>query len=176
MIFVFTGPESTGKTTLANHFSKIANASLVEEYARIFLEDLNKDYTLADVVEMAATQLKMEQEAIKQKASALFLDTDLITYSIWLKVKYNTTIDWIDNAISNQPNKHYFLCATDVPWEPDPLREHPTEKDREALFQLYLSLLEKHHYSYTILSGNLGERIEKCRKTIDLVNDNQPSK
>jgi len=172
MIFVFTGPESTGKTTLANHFSRTYNAPLVEEYARTFLETLNRDYTLADVIEMAATQLKMEQEAIKQDATMLFLDTDLINYAIWLKVKYNTTIDWIDNAISNQPKKHYFLCAIDVPWETDPLREHPNEKDRKALFQLHLSLLEKHQYPYTILSGNLDERIERCKEVIHLVYNN----
>lgn len=176
MIFVFTGPESTGKTTLANHFSKTGNALLVEEYARTFLEDLNRDYTLTDVVEMAATQLKMEQDATKQGATILFLDTDLITYAIWLKVKYNTTIDWIDNAISNQPKKHYFLCAIDVPWEPDPLREAPNKKDREKLFTMYLNLLEKHQYPYTILSGNLEERIEKCKKITSLLPSNQAAK
>src|SRR5690606_37436525 len=102
----------------------------------------------------------------------LFLDTDLITYSIWLKVKYNASIDWIDDAISNQPKKHYFLCAIDVPWEPDPLREASNEKDRAALFQLYLSLLKKHQFSFTILSGNLDERIEKCNEVIHLVENN----
>ena len=176
MIFVFTGPESTGKTTLANHFSRTYNAPLVEEYARTFLEALDKSYTFNNVIEMAATQLKMEQEAIKQNTSMLLLDTDLITYAIWLKVKYNTTIDWIDDAISNQPNKHYFLCAIDVPWETDPLREHPNEKDREALFQLHLSLLEKHQYPYTILSGNLDNRIARCKEIIEFISNKQSTK
>lgn len=176
MIFVFTGPESTGKTTLANHFSRTYNTPLVEEYARTFLETLNRDYTITDVIEMAATQLKMEQNAIKQDATMLFLDTDLITYAIWLKVKYNITIDWIHHAISNQPKKHYFLCAIDVPWETDPLREHPNEKDRKTLFQLHLSLLEKHQYPYTILSGSLDERIAKCKETFEFISNNQSTK
>lgn len=168
--YVLTGPESTGKTTLANLLASYYKVPLVKEFARTFLEALNRNYTLADVIKMATTQLKLEQEAIKQNSPLLFLDTDLITYTIWLKVKYNTSINWIDEAISNQPNKHYFLCAIDVPWEPDPLRETPNKNDREALFQLHLSLLEKHQFPYTILSGNLEERMEMCKEVIDLVN------
>ena len=165
--FVLTGPESTGKTTLATLLANRFEAPLVEEQARFYLNNLTKPYELHDVLKMAENQLKFEQEAINQNPSLLFIDTDLITFKIWLKIKYNKEIEWINNAISNQPNKHYFLCNIDLPWEADSLREHPRIEDREKLFQLHLSLLEKHQYPYTILSGNLNDRLEKCKAFIE---------
>ncbi len=38
---VFTGPESTGKTTLSEWFSVYAGYRLVPEYARTYLVDTN---------------------------------------------------------------------------------------------------------------------------------------
>lgn len=166
MTFVFTGPESTGKTTLANHFAQSFNAPLVKEYAREYLEQLNRAYTFDDVVKMAENQLKLEQAAIGQKAACLFLDTDLITYKIWLKEKFNKSLLWIDEAIINSSKKHYFLCDIDVPWQHDPLREHPNPKDRRKLYEMYLNLLLEHQLSFTIVSGNFNQRIKFCEEII----------
>lgn len=161
MIATFTGPESSGKTTLANLLAKHYNAPLVNEYAREYLTNLTKNYTQQDVLIMATKQLYLEQTAIKQKPNLLFLDTDLITYKIWLLVKYNTKIDWIEQQISTYIYKHYFLCKNDIKWIADPLREHPNKKDREALFNLYLTTLKQNNLSFTLLSGSLKERMEK---------------
>lgn len=162
MTATFTGPESTGKTTLANLLAKHYNAPLINEYAREYLTNLTKNYTQQDVLIMAKKQLYLEQTAIKQEPNLLFLDTDLITYKIWLSVKYNTKIDWIEQQISSYTYKHYFLCANGLPWMADALREHPKLEDRETLFSLYLATLKENNLSFTILSGNLDERIEKC--------------
>ncbi len=160
--FVLTGPESTGKTTLATLLANRFEAPLVEEQARSYLNNLTKPYELHDVLKMAENQLKFEQEATNQNPSLLFLDTDLITFKIWLKIKYNKEIEWINNAISNQPNKHYFLCAIDLPWEVDPLREHPRIEDREFIFEQHLNILKQNKFSFSIISGNAEMRLKKC--------------
>ena len=44
----FVGPESSGKTTLAETLSKKLNCTLVSEYARKYLKD-KSDYSVYDL-------------------------------------------------------------------------------------------------------------------------------
>jgi nicotinamide riboside kinase len=61
------------------------------------------------------------------------------------------------------------LCAPDIPWEPDPLRENPL--NREMLFGLYLEQLEKYGRNFTILTGHLENRQELIKvKISELLN------
>jgi nicotinamide riboside kinase len=58
----------------------------------------------------------------------------------------------------------YLLCNTDLPWEYDPLRENPD--DRERLFELYKKELEDRGFSFAIISGTGKERLENAVKAI----------
>ena len=159
-----TGPESSGKSTLANLLAKEYDACLVNEYSREYLEKLNRDYELDDVLIMAEEQLKLEQNSI---SDLTFLDTDLTVFAIWIKEKYNQEIDWINEALKNSKNKTYLLCDVDVVWEEDELREHPELEDRKRLFNDFKSLLDKYQLPYHIISGDIPTRIKKSKETID---------
>jgi nicotinamide riboside kinase len=160
---VITGPESSGKTTLASLLAKEYDTNLVGEYAREYLEKLERPYELDDVVIMAKEQLSLEQNATSELT---ILDTDLTVFAIWIKEKYKQEIDWIEEHLKNSKNKIYFLCDTDVEWEEDNLREHPSLADRKKLFENYKNLLEKYQLSYHIISGDLHARLKKCREII----------
>ena len=160
---VITGPESSGKTTLAKLLAKEYDANLVNEYAREHLELLKRPYELEDVLIMAKEQLKQEESS----TSALtFLDTDLIVYAIWIKEKYRQEIDWINDHLKNSKSKTYLLCDIDIEWKEDELREHPNLIDRKRLFDEYKNLLEKYQLSYHIISGDIPSRIKKCEEII----------
>ena len=58
---VFTGPECSGKTTLSNAIAKKLNAPLVKEYAREYLNNLNREYSYPDLLKIAKGQLKLEK-------------------------------------------------------------------------------------------------------------------
>jgi nicotinamide riboside kinase len=45
----------------------------------------------------------------------------------------------------------YLLCDVDLPWEPDPLREHPDS--RKYLFDLYRKELDERKLNYRVVSG-----------------------
>ena len=161
---VITGPESSGKSTLTKILAKEYSASFVKEYAREYLEKINNPYDLNDVLLMAQEQLKLEDEA---KGKIVFLDTDLTVFAIWLKEKYNLEIDWINEHLSKATDKIYLLCDIAIPWEDDPLREHPKEEDRQRLFMAYKDLLEKYQLNYHVISGDLATRIKKSKEIIE---------
>jgi nicotinamide riboside kinase len=143
---IVTGPESSGKTTLCKALSAHFKIPFIEEYAREFLDELGRDYKKDDLLEIAKGQLKSEQ-------NTKLLDTDLITIKIWSEYKYGICDKWIIEQIERQKseNRFYLLCTPDIPWEADPLRENPT--NRNELFKIYKKELESLEHKYFIVQG-----------------------
>jgi nicotinamide riboside kinase len=57
------------------------------------------------------------------------------------------------------------LCRPDIPWEEDPLREHPEQ--REQLFDLYHKSLIEHNLPFTIVEGDLPNRLSICKNLLE---------
>ena len=57
---VITGPESTGKTALAQALSEKYGAHWIPEYARHYVENLDRSYDFDDVVAIAKHQMAEE--------------------------------------------------------------------------------------------------------------------
>lgn len=157
---VLTGPESTGKTTLALKLAAYFGAPWVPEYAREYLDKVNREYIEEDLLEIARGQIFRENRIGAGNPPLLFIDTDLITIKVWSDYKYGNTHPWIIDQIQTRSYDHYFLCGTDIPWEPDPQRENP--KERDQLYEIYKRELLTHKKNFTELSGNAEDRIKKC--------------
>ncbi len=162
---VFTGPESSGKTTLTQHLAAHYGAPWVPEYARVYLEKLGDVYTEQDLMKIAEGQLYRENRISAGSPPLLLCDTDLLTIKIWSDYKYGQTNPWITEQIQTRPYDHYFLCRPDIPWEADPLRENP--EDREALYLRYQKELEAYGKCYTEIGGSLPERMQQVIPLID---------
>lgn len=133
------GPESTGKSTLARYLAKRYNGVLVPEYARDYMENLDRPYTYDDVVAIARYQIEHLQ-SITFNSSPLtsqlyFFDTELIITKVWFEYKYGSCPDWLEKAIRAYPMDTYLLTYPDIKWEPDPVRENPAI--RLELFERY---------------------------------------
>ncbi len=165
---VLTGPESSGKTTLAKQLAEHFQSNYVQEYARQYLNELGRDYQKDDLVDIAKGQLELEATLEKQTNRLLFCDTDLITIKIWSDYKYEETAPWILQQIDRKYYDLYFLCAPDIPWEPDPLRENPD--DRDALFEIYKNTLLEYNKNFVAVKGSMEERLETA---IEVVNQYQ---
>jgi nicotinamide riboside kinase len=151
MRIAFTGPESCGKSTLAKWVSEKYNLPLSEEFAREFLAQ-KETYIQDDLDTITFGQL-----ADWQKKGAEFVaDTEMTVLKIWSDYRFKNTSHVIIEAHKKQVFDHYFLCAPDIPWEADPLRENPL--NRAELFLMYEQELIQHQWPFTILKGSLEER------------------
>ena len=147
---ILTGPESSGKTTLCKDLSSHYNLPLINEYARKFLNTLDRKYNKDDLLYIANNQLESE----KQESSIIFCDTDLITIKIWSEYKYASCNYNILKHIKEQINENriYLLCYPDISWEFDELREN--KYNRIEIFNLYVKELEELGHNYFIIKGN----------------------
>ena len=153
---IFTGPESTGKSILSKATALAFQTLWVPEYARFYLSRLKRPYAQQDILQIAQGQMQWEKVWEKQARGLLCLDTALLVPKIWSEVKYNSVDPWITEQLRRRERDFYFLCQVDLPWEYDPLREHPHLRDE--LFERYRQALEQMQADYVILSGSLKER------------------
>ena len=160
-----TGPESTGKSTLAEQLANHYQTDWVPEYAREYLTDLGRPYTQADVEQIAVGQLTRMTEALKKPAQLIFFDTELIVLKIWLENAYGSSPAWLQQAINQQQINLYLLLDIDLPWEPDPQREHPHL--RQFFYNWYQRELRAHNFKFVTISGSYQDRFETARKQID---------
>jgi NadR type nicotinamide-nucleotide adenylyltransferase len=160
-----TGPESTGKSELSEQLAVHYNCLWVPEYARKYLNEINRPYEYNDVVNIAEEQQRMEKEYIKKSRNLLICDTELIVIKIWLEYKYRKCPEWISQSIQEHPHDLYLLMNTDLPWEFDPQREHPDL--RSYFFNKFEKEMKTFKLNYRVVSGLGKERFLNAVKTIN---------
>ncbi len=164
---VITGPESTGKTTLAQALSKVLGAPWTPEFARYYTAHLGRPYRRADLRAIGRGQRLWEQWYAGQSAGLLILDTDWTVLQIWESYRFASDglAEWRRGYGEPTPADLYVLCAPDFPWAPDPLREHPEEQT--ALFDRYARLLDDLSTPHIVVEGAPDTRLKKVCRTIE---------
>jgi len=148
----FTGPECSGKSTMAKWLSDEFSLKIIEEYARAYLQK-KMAYSMDDLDRIAA-----EQFVRNSSKGALVADTEMLVLKIWSEEKYQRVSEHILQLLKQQEFDFYFLCKPDFDWISDPLRENALDRDR--LFDVYEASLKKYNFPYYILSGPEVERKE----------------
>lgn len=163
---ILTGPESSGKTTLAQQLAAHFQTEWLPEYAREYLQNLNRDYEEADLYEIAKGQFLQEKKAVEKVELAgenrMICDTSFLVLKIWSEVKYGRCHPFILKQLENQTDAFYILCGTEIEWEFDTLRENP--EDRDKLYFLYKKELEKLNAPFLEVEGSPEERLKFCLK------------
>jgi len=157
-----TGPEATGKSTLAQALAKEFGCPWVPEFARDYLKSLGKPYTEHDLEQILRGQIRLEERRATDPGAYLICDTGPEVIWVWGHFKYGRVSPFIDREAKSRHYDHTLLLETDLPWIDDPLRENPSLADRRKLFQLYKDLLTESQRSFTIISGQGHARIESA--------------
>lgn len=158
---VITGPECSGKSTLARNLAAHYHVAWVPEMARFYLDSIARPYTEVDLLAIARMQLEAEEAALSNAAAGLlFIDTDLITIRIWGEEKFGRSDPWIVAQTRTRPYDLWLLCKPDIPWEYDPQRENPHDRDR--LFSVYERTLQELGKPYAVVGGEEEERLRQA--------------
>lgn len=164
---VIIGPESTGKSSLSEALSRHFKEPWVPEYAREYLEALGRPYQYDDLLQIARGQIHNEELVARQAEELLFCDTDLRVIKIWSEHKYGKTDPWIRQQIQERAYDLYLLTDIDIPWQEDPLREHPDPGLRLHFKAQYEKELETSGIPWVTISGSEGNRLESAIQAID---------
>jgi len=162
-----TGPESTGKSQLARQLATHYNTIYVPEYAREYINILERPYNKQDILEIAKGQFAKEKELESKAKKYLFCDTELIVTKIWCEHKYGNCHEWILEMINKNKYDLFLLTDIDLPWQEDPQREHPDL--RKYLFQLYYDELRERNFNFKIISGLKEDRLRNAIRAVESI-------
>jgi NadR type nicotinamide-nucleotide adenylyltransferase len=155
---VVIGSECTGKTTLARALAGRFRAPWVPEFCRAFQESKGAPLDMSDVEPIARGQIAEADEAEARATDLLVLDTDLVSTVVYARHYYGECPAWVEDAARARRADLYLLCAPDLPWEADGLRDRG---DRRAeLHALFAEALSKLGATVRLVTGERPARQE----------------
>ncbi|MEX2230942.1 MAG: ATP-binding protein [Cyclobacteriaceae bacterium] len=161
---VILGPECTGKSELSQYLASEFKTEWVKEYARSYLNDLDRLYGPEDLPVIAMGQLSIEDDMVSKANKVLICDTDLYVIKVWSNFKYGYCDQEILRSIAIRKYDLYLLTHIDIPWTPDPLREHPDQ--RELLYELYLHEMRCQAVPFVEIKGSRKQRRKVASESI----------
>ena len=159
------GPESSGKSSLCEELARHYQTIWIPEYAREYLNNLQRKYTIDDVISIYQKQFENEQLAEHKNRKIIFIDTEFIIAKVWCEHAFGSCPKIIENMIQTHPYDYYLLTSPDLPWVFDPLRENPGKG--EYFFDWYKKILEENNFRYDIVSGENDARMKNAIANVD---------
>jgi len=107
------GPESTGKTTLAQQLASEFNTVWIPEFARDYLQEKwdskQEICQQEDLLPIAVGQTKLENEALSKANTFLFCDTNLLVTKVFSDMYYGSCDPILEKAAKNINTICFFL-------------------------------------------------------------------
>ena len=159
------GPESTGKTTLAEGLAAHYQTAWVPEYARTLLEHRDGEVEAGDMLTIARGQLAAEDALARTAGPVLFCDTDALATTIWSRALFGACDPTLDALATSRRYDLHLLLDVDVPFVEDPVRYLPER--RAEFFALCEHALRTSGRRYVTLSGAWDDRFTNAVAAID---------
>ncbi len=164
-----TGPECSGKTTLARQLAEHLSTEFVPEAARLYAERVVRPLTVDDVLPIAREHVAMVDAAVQRvRAAALnvvVLDTDLVSTVVYGRHYYGFEDYWLNGEAVRRLADVYLLCDVDLPWVPDGIRDRPLAGNE--LFLEFADELRRLHARVHVVSGSGDARRLSAIRAID---------
>lgn len=162
---VVFGPESTGKTWLAERLAREFGEPWAPEFVREFWDRRAGLIVADDLEEIARGQREGEERAAAGARRVVFCDTDLLTNVLWADLLFPGACPPIVRAQAEERSRRYalyLLCQSDLPFAPDPQRCFPDEAGRAMGARLWRSTLDQRGLPLSEVSGHGDARLQSA--------------
>lgn len=166
-VLVLTGPESSGKSWLAEEIERHFGGVRVGEYVRQFIDEVQRDTCYADIDVIAREQLAREDAARALKPALLILDTHLLSNLLWSRALFRDCPAWLETALTERHyDLHLLLSPEGVEWIGDGQRCQPELSERQAFFEASRQWLVAHGQPFEVIDGSWSDRSERVLKRV----------
>lgn len=177
-----TGSECTGKTSLARALGYHLAIPWVPEAARLFAEQYPGPLgpqTVHSIAELHLALATYAAHAVDAAADPdtptesqhlIILDTDLISTVVYARHYYGGCPPWIEIEARHRRAELYLLCASDIPWQADGIRD--LAADRDAVQDKFRATLDEFGCHWIEVRGDHQQR---CAIAIDAIASLQPA-
>jgi NadR type nicotinamide-nucleotide adenylyltransferase len=160
------GPESTGKSELAEALSVHFSCEIVPEYGRSYCEVHGTDIDMAALVHIGQVQDALNWEAAaRAKDKTVVFDTDSLVTSVWAEMMFGKRDPWFDTA--EPTGEFYLLMDIDLPFIDDGLRVYAEAQERAHFFALSQAVLERRGVRWALISGDGDARLAAALAEIE---------
>lgn len=162
-VLVLTGPESSGKSWLAEALQQRFGGVVVGEYVRHFIEQQGRDTCYADIPAIARGQLAWEDQARAGNPPLLILDTHLLSNLLWSRSLFGDCPAWIEpELLARRYDLHLLLDPQDVPWVDDGQRCQPQLEARLGFHRDCRDWLQANRQVFAELRGDWTQRQQQA--------------
>lgn len=169
-VVVLTGPESSGKTFLAERLRQRFGGMVVGEYVRHFIDQERRDTCLADIPTIARGQLEWEDAARAEAPGLLILDTHLLSNILWSHTLFGACPHWLEPALLERHyDLHLLLSPEGVEWVDDPQRCQPDLAERRHFHRQCHDWLTRHARPWVEIAGDWPARESQAIEQVRLL-------
>jgi nicotinamide riboside kinase len=162
------GPESSGKSWLAERIQRRFGGELVGEYVREFIDQEQRDTSYADIPAIARGQLAWEDAARARAPQLLILDTHLLSNMLWSRTLFGDCPAWLEQELlARHYDLHLLLSPEGVEWVGDGQRCQPLLDERQAFFVASRDWLDRHGQRYEVIEGSWSYRKERAFEAVE---------
>ena len=173
---VLFGPESTGKTVLAQKLAAHFHTLWVPEFARAYLDIKREIYDPfgrrseeicqpQDIPSIVIGQIAQEEAIAAQAKDLIFCDTNPLQTKVYNNYYFSRNDEWLEQTVQQLHYHLYLLNSVDIPWIADGQRDRPD--DRTTLFNLFHQELVSRNLTHQIIQGSYETRFVQAIETTE---------
>jgi HTH-type transcriptional repressor of NAD biosynthesis genes len=158
------GPESTGKSVLAERLARHFGTIWTPEYGRVHCELFGFDLDAGGLITIAEVQQAMIAASLPWCDRRLIADTDALTTAAWSVM----ILGHVPEGLLMAPLADlYLLTDIDVPWKDDGTRYFPDDERRRAFMRACRAVLARAGANWVEISGSWEERFARSVAAIE---------